>query len=179
MGATLLGALTALHLDLVIAFGARLLHPTGQEALIQTTVRAGLTGLLCWVVCALITRAISGAALKPYNALADHLERLADGEVDGPVDQRGPVPGVRRLSRAVVALQQRPLAIHRSEAGPQLRYDSLYHDPSERRLLMEMLVSRQFDPDGDLSPLRSSGGVARAEFEIPRGLSQSRTPQTD
>ncbi|MDP1911986.1 hypothetical protein [Brevundimonas sp.] len=140
---------------------------------------AGLTGLVCWAVCALITRAIRRATLKPYNALAAHLERLAEGEVDGPVDQRGSVPGVRRLARAVVALQQKPLAIHRPEAGPRFRYDSLYHDPSERRLLMEMLMSRRFDPDGDPSPLRSSGDAARAGFDNPRGLPQSRTPQND
>ena len=90
------------------------MHPVGQEALIRTTATAGLTGLLCWVVCALVTRAISRAALKPYDAVADHLERIADGDVDGPVDLQGPAAGVRRLARAVVVFQQRAATSARS-----------------------------------------------------------------
>ena len=164
-----MGGLTALQLDLVIAAGERLMHPVGQEALIRTTATAGLTGLLCWVVCALVTRAISRAALKPYDALADHLERLADGGVDGPVDLQGPAAGVRRLARAVVVFQQRAAASARSEAALQARYDSLYQEHAEeRRLLMGMLMGRRLDSgDGGVPAVQSPADVAPAEFEIP------------
>lgn len=153
MGATLSGVLVALQLDLVVAFGARLLHPVGLAALFRTTATAGLTGLLCWVVCALVTRAISRSALRPYTALANHFERLADGHVDGPLDLRGAAPAVRRLARAAVVFRQRELAGRRSEADLQARYDGLCQEHAdERRLLMGMLMRGRLDP-GDRSPV--------------------------
>lgn len=185
LASTLLGVLTALQLDLVIALGARLMHPVGQEALIRTTATAGLTGLLCWVICALVTRAISRHALKPWNALADHFERLADGEVESPIDLRGPVAGVRRLARAAVVFHQRALASQRSEAELQARYDHLYQEHAdERRLIMEMLMDRRLDPERGPAALRSIDGPAPAGFEIPEppaevsGLASGPAPHT-
>lgn len=167
LAATLLGALTALRVDHLIAAGERLMHPVGQEALIRTTATAGLTGLLCWVVCALVTRAISRHALRPYNALADHLERLADGEGDRPIDLHGPEAGVRRMARAVVFHHQ-ALASRRSEADLQARYDRLYQEHAdERRLLMGAVMDRRREAD-DLAPdLRVLVAPAPVDFEVP------------
>lgn len=144
------------------------MHPVGQEALLRAAVTAGLTGLLCWVVCALVTRAISRHALRPYNALADHLERLADGDVESAIDLRGPGAGVRRLARAVGVFQQRDLASQRSGADLQVRYDRLHQEQAdEHRLLLGMLVDRRFDPRQGPSGLRSLDGPAASGFEIP------------
>lgn len=163
-----MGALTALQLDLVIAAGERLMNPVGQEALLRTAATAGLTGLLCWVICALVARAISRHALKPWNALADHFERLADGEVDRPIDLRGPVAGVRRLARAAAFFHQGAVASRRAEADLQVRYDRLYQEQAdERRLLMGMLTDRRPDNGRSRSSLRSLEGPAPSEFEIP------------
>jgi hypothetical protein len=168
LAATLLGVLTALQLDLVIAFVARLMHPVGQEALMRSTATAGLTGLLCWVVCALVTRAISRSALKPYNALADHFERLADGEAEGPIDSRRPQAGVRRLARAVVVFHQRALASERAEADLQVRYERLCHEQAdERRLIMGLIMDRR---PGERSPsdLPALDSPALTVFDIPK-----------
>ncbi len=168
LGATLLGGLSALQFDRLIAVGQWAMHPVGQESLLQTTATASLTGLLCWVICALVTRAIRRFALRPYDALADHLERLADSEVDGFDDWRAPVAGVRRLARAVMVFQQRTLTSQRSEAGLQSRYDSLYREHAEeRRLLMGMLMSKRLNPDEDGTALLASGGPEPDEFDIP------------
>lgn len=168
LAATLAGVLVALQLDLVIALGARIMNPVGQEALARSLATAGLTGLLCWVVCALVTRAITRSALKPWNALADHFERLADGEVDSPLDPRGPEAGVRRLARAAVVFHQRALASQRSEAELQARYDRLCQEQAdERRLIMGMLMDRRPDAERGLSDLRSLDGPAPAAFDIP------------
>lgn len=144
------------------------MNPVGQEALIRSMATAGLTGLLCWVLCALVTRAISRSALKPYVALADHFERLADGEVESPVDARGEAAGVRRLARAAVVFHQRALASQRSEAGLQARYDRLCEEQAdERRLIMGMLMDRRPDTERGLSDLRSLDRSAPAAFDIP------------
>ncbi|MBW8303124.1 MAG: hypothetical protein K0M78_04125 [Brevundimonas sp.] len=168
LGAAVLGSLTALQFDRLIAVGEQLLNPVGQEAFFRTVAAAGLTGSLCWGICVLVTRAIGRAALKPYDALADHLERLADGDIDTPIDLRGPVAGVRRLARAVVVFQQRTIASQRSEADLQARYDSLYQEHAgERRLLMGMLMGKRLDSESDASIQRPAEAVAPAEFEIP------------
>lgn len=172
MGATLLGALAALQFDRIIAVGERLMEPAGQATLIETTATAGAAGLLCWVVCALVTRAISRAALKPYKALADHLERLADGDVDSQFDLRGPDADVRRLARAVILFHHRAVASQRAEAGLQARYDRLCQDQAEeRRLLMGMLMSQRLDPKGHAAGDRDPVDVAPVRPGIPEPLS--------
>lgn len=168
LGATFLGGLTALQFDLVIAVGERLMHPAGPDAVIKTTVTAGLVGLLCWVICALVTRAISRAALKPYDTLTDHFERLADGGGDGPIDLHGPVAGVRRLARAVIVFQQRDLASQRSEAQLQSRFDRLYEEQAdERRLLMGILMKSRVGTQGRSSTRPSIPAPSAAEFALP------------
>lgn len=181
LGATLLGAFTALQLDLVLAAGGRLMHPVGQALLIKTTVTASLTGLLCWVVCALVARAISRAALRPYNALADHFERMADGDWDSSINLRGPVPAARRLARVVVLFQQRALESKRSEAALQARYDRLDQDHvSERRVILGMLTNKPFaaasSASGHRAPIRAPAGF---DVREPRSASEavSDTPQ--
>lgn len=169
LAATVLGVLTALQLDMVIAFAARLMHPVGQEALMRSMATAGLTGLLCWVVCALVTRAISRNALKPYNALADHFERLADGEPAGPIDSHRPQAGVRRLARAVVVFHQRALASERAEADLQGRYERLCHEQAdERRLIMGLMMDRRPGTERSPSDLPALDGPALTVFDIPK-----------
>lgn len=166
--AMLLGIFTALQLDVVLTAGQRLMNPAGQLALIKTTISAGLTGLLCWVLCALITRAISRAALKPYNALADHFERLTDGNADSTIELPGSVPAARRLARVVAVFHQKVLASQRSEAELQARYDGLYREHAgERRLLMGMLMSGQLSPENRASILHATPGEAATDFKIP------------
>ncbi len=136
-----MGALTALQLDLIIATGERLLHPVGQSVLIRAVATAGVAGFLCWTVCALVTRAISRTAVKPYYALADHFERLADGDAGLAFDPREPEPGARRLVRAIAVFHHRAEASQRAEAALQLRYDRLHHNhAAERRLSAGLLI---------------------------------------
>lgn len=151
------------------------MHPAGQQALIRDAVSAGLTGLLLWVVCALVARAIIRTTLKPYDALADHFERLADGHVDGPLDLRGPVTGVGRLARAVAVFQHKAQTSQRAQADLQARYDSLVQEQAdERRLLMGMLMSGRLDPGGQASGRRSPAGPAAADFDIPESSAAAR-----
>lgn len=174
LGATLLGAFTALQLDLVLAAGGRLMHPAGQALLIKTTVTASLTGLMCWVVCALLARAISRAALRPYSALADHFERLADGDSHSSVHLRGPVPEARRLARVVVLFQQRALESKRSEAALQARYDRLDRDHAgERRVILGMLLNKPFDPASSASGHQAPIDTTPAGLDVREPLSAS------
>ena len=145
------------------------MHPAGLEALFRTTATAGLTGLLCWVVCALVARAISRSALMPYVALTDHFERLADGPVERPLDLRRSPPAIRRLARAILVFHQRDTASRRSEATLQARYDALCQEHAdERRLLMGMLMSGRLDAGDRSADLRATKPAASVAPEAPR-----------
>ncbi|MDQ3124188.1 MAG: hypothetical protein M3Q74_01085 [Pseudomonadota bacterium] len=173
----MLATLSALQFDRVIALGRVFIDLVGQEGFLRTTANASLTGLLFWLVCALATRAISRAAVKPYHALADHVERLVDGAVDVPLDPRGQGAGVRRLALAFDVLHQRALASRRSEAGLQARYDSLCQEQAdERRLLMGMLMSGRLEPERPSSALRSPASVTAATPDIPDSTAPASQP---
>lgn len=167
VGATALGALTALEFERVIAIGHWLMVPAGKDALWRAVAAAGLTGFLFWVICALLVRAVSRVALNPYDALADRLDRLVDGETDDLADLHGPVVGVRRLARAIFVFHDRARASRLSELSLQARYDALYEEHAdERRLLMAMLAGR-LEPAtrSTLPPRPEAPGMSG--YEIP------------
>lgn len=170
VGATLLGVLTALELEVFVAAGRWFLNLGGRDGLVRTAATAGLTGLMLWILCAIVTRAIARATLKPYQALADHFERLGDGEVDSHIVLQGEVPEARRLARAVSVFHQRALSSERSKARLQARYDSLYREHAdERRLLIGMLTGARPEVKGHPSVTRSdAAAVSPANLDAER-----------
>lgn len=157
VAATVLGALSAFQLDLIITVAQRLMQPESREALIRTTQTASLTGLLCWVAFAIFSTAIRRAALKPSNALADHCERLADGDHNSWVDLRAADPAALRLGRAISLFHQKALESCRAQASLQARYDGLQEQQAdERREIIGMLLSIRRRPEGPGAGHRSA-----------------------
>lgn len=167
VGATALGALAALEFERITAIGHWLMVPAGKDAVLRAAATAGLTGFLFWVICALAVRAVSEVALNPYNALADRLDRLVDGETDDLADLHGPVVGVRRLARAIFVFHDRATASRLSELSLQARYDALYEEhANERRLLMTMLAGR-VEPATPVALPSRPDAAGMSDYEIP------------
>lgn len=167
LAATMLGALSALQFDRLVTVGQRLMLPVGQAALLKAVMTLGLAGCLGWLACALMVRTVRGVALRPYDMLADRLERIADGEIDTLGDLHGPGVGVRRLARTVIAFQERALASRRSEANLQVLYDAICREQAEeRRLLMGMLTRGGLPPLTD-RPAPSPSQPPADDLEIP------------
>jgi hypothetical protein len=176
--ATVLGGLSALQFERIVAVGHQLTLEAGQEALVNAATKAGLTGFLLWVACVLTARTIGGIALKPYRDFADRLDALVDGHTDDLADLRGPVVGVRRLARAIFVFQEAAMASRRSEAGLQARYDALYQvHMEERRLLMNRLVGAPSSFVDEL-PGPSPDAATVSEFEIPDLTGIEATPES-
>lgn len=168
LSATVLGAVAALEFDRIVAVGARLRLPAVHVDLLIAGAVALLACGTAVMVGMVVFRAIRRDATRPYRALTDQMEDLADGRLIGDLSSPGSGVDINRLLRAAAALQVRLTASEHSEAALQARYNGLCHENAdERRMLMRIVLEGRRDQIVALAPPPAETPSEETSLDLP------------